>query len=159
FDGHASRAIDGNTDGDYFRSRSVTHTQTESNPWWEVKLPATAAIDHIAIWNRLDGVEERLKGAKVQVLNDRHEAVWEQTIKDAPKPTAELDLDGAEIQLKRAFAGLHPDQFILVTAQPANISEEKLLVIKLQTKDKQKKLPLDSFRLSVTSEPTLLERS
>lgn len=159
FDGHSSRAIDGNTDGEYFRSKSVSHTQTENNPWWEVKLPATIAIDRIAIWNRLDGVEERIKGGKVQVLNDRHEAVWEQTIKDIPKPMAELGLDGDELQLKRAFADLHPDQFIFVIAQPVNISEEKLLAIKLQTNDKQKNLPLDSFRLSVTSDPTLLERS
>jgi hypothetical protein len=159
FDGHAFRAIDGNTDGEYFRSKTVTHTQTENNPWWEVKLPALTSIDRIVVWNRLDGLEERIKGAKVQVLNDRHDVVWEQIIKDVPKPMAELDLDGDPLQLKRAFAGSQPGQCIFVTSGQVNIPEEKLLTIRLRSNSQLKNSFFDSFRLSVTNDPKLVERA
>src|SRR3954452_15332870 len=35
--GAASRAVDGNTDGNFF-DNSVTHTLLEANAWWEVDL-------------------------------------------------------------------------------------------------------------------------
>jgi hypothetical protein len=38
FDGPAKLAIDGNTNGNYFESKSVTHNNQEDNPWWEVDL-------------------------------------------------------------------------------------------------------------------------
>jgi hypothetical protein len=56
----ASRAVDGNTDGDFFHA-SVTHTWgAETNPWWEVDLGSSTAINSIVIWNRTDCCKERL---------------------------------------------------------------------------------------------------
>ena len=49
--GVATRAVDGNTDG-IWRNRSVTHTQTEDQPWWSADLGATADVGQIEIWNR-----------------------------------------------------------------------------------------------------------
>ncbi len=52
--GVASRAVDGNTNGDWSGS-SVTHTgNSEPNPWWEVDLGLHANIDHINIYKRTD---------------------------------------------------------------------------------------------------------
>jgi hypothetical protein len=53
YDGLASRAVDGNTDGVWVNG-SVTHTLTESEAWWQVDLEAVADIDVINVWNRSD---------------------------------------------------------------------------------------------------------
>ena len=59
YDGPARLAIDGNTDGDYFKAKSTTHTRSEDDPWWEVDLGAVLPIDSIVLWNRTDGELER----------------------------------------------------------------------------------------------------
>jgi hypothetical protein len=59
FDGAASRAVDGNTDGAFF-SGSVTHTATAPNQWWMVDLGASYRIESISIYNRTDCCAERL---------------------------------------------------------------------------------------------------
>jgi hypothetical protein len=55
----ASRAVDGNTDGDYFHN-SVSVTNGDPLAWWEVDLGVSAAITNIVIWNRTDGSSDRL---------------------------------------------------------------------------------------------------
>ena len=96
FDGAAARAIDGNTDGIYFRSNSVTHTAPGNDPWWEVDLKSVAPIDRIAVWNRADaGVEDRLADFRVIVLDESRKSVWETVVAPAPKPSVELRPDGS----------------------------------------------------------------
>lgn len=53
FGGAASRAVDGNTNGEYGKN-STTHSQDENNPWWEVDLGAYYDVTKIVIWNRTD---------------------------------------------------------------------------------------------------------
>ena len=53
FGGLASRAVDGNTNGVY-RNDSVTHTEFEFAPWWEVDLGAVHDIETVVVWNRTD---------------------------------------------------------------------------------------------------------
>ncbi|MBZ5626352.1 MAG: discoidin domain-containing protein [Acidobacteriia bacterium] len=45
--------MDGNTDGNFF-DYSVTHTNLETNAWWQVDLGASASITSIVVWNRTD---------------------------------------------------------------------------------------------------------
>ena len=52
--GAASRAIDGNTDGN-FANNSVTHTNTEFQAWWQVDLGSIADLTTIDLYNRTDG--------------------------------------------------------------------------------------------------------
>merc|ERR1712174_55518 len=60
YGGVASRANDGNTDGNWGGS-SVTHTaESEEKPWWKVDLGADAIIERIVIWNRKDCCTGRL---------------------------------------------------------------------------------------------------
>jgi len=59
FGGAASRAVDGNTSGNY-ADGSVTHTEAENNPWWQVDLGSIQQIGEIRIWNRTDCCSERL---------------------------------------------------------------------------------------------------
>ncbi|MEL6923446.1 MAG: discoidin domain-containing protein, partial [Bacteroidota bacterium] len=51
--GAASRAVDGNTDGN-FATGSVSLTTAEFQPWWQVDLDSVKSIDSIEIWNRTD---------------------------------------------------------------------------------------------------------
>merc|ERR1712167_48014 len=71
--GAASRAVDGNTSGDWY-SNSCTHTDQNSaeGQWWEVDLQATARVSYVTIYNRigqycLEDCQERLAGAQVFV--------------------------------------------------------------------------------------------
>ena len=67
FDGAAGRAIDGNTDGRYNRG-SVTHTEREPEPWWELALSAPTDIQRIVLFNRSNGCcDERLRDVYVFV--------------------------------------------------------------------------------------------
>ena len=64
----ASKAVDGNTDGNYFDG-SVTHTLDDPNAWWQVDLGAAASISSVVIWNRTDAVMERMSDYWVFVSN------------------------------------------------------------------------------------------
>ncbi|EJK63323.1 hypothetical protein THAOC_16025, partial [Thalassiosira oceanica] len=67
-DGVASRAIDGNTNGDW-SGNSVTHTEepATAEPSWEVELQFPSAIRTIIVYNRADCCQERLTGALVSL--------------------------------------------------------------------------------------------
>lgn len=62
----ASRAVNGNTNGDY-RAGSVTHTNSNANAWWQVDLGATNTIDSLQLWNRTDCCQSRLSNFYVFV--------------------------------------------------------------------------------------------
>jgi hypothetical protein len=55
----ANFAVDGNLDGNFFDG-SVTATGLDPNPWWQVDLGASTAINSIVIWNRTDCCGARL---------------------------------------------------------------------------------------------------
>jgi hypothetical protein len=55
----ANSAVDGNTDGAFFDG-SVTATNLDPNPWWQVDLGASAAVSSITIFNRTDCCGSRL---------------------------------------------------------------------------------------------------
>ena len=91
FEGDAARAIDGNTDGDYNKANSTTHTARQTNPWWEVKLAQAQPLDQIVIWNRTDGgLQTRLMNFRVLILDDARKVVWQQDVAEAPNPKREL---------------------------------------------------------------------
>lgn len=49
----AERAVDGNTDGDYYQG-SVSVTALQYQPWWTVDLGQVQTIDNIKVYNRTD---------------------------------------------------------------------------------------------------------
>ena len=104
-EGAASRAIDGNTDGRYNEAHSTTHTEASTDPWWEVDLRSTQAVERIVLWNRTDGSQERLSGFKVTLLDSQREVVWQQLVATPPSPSLELTPDGARsVSLAAAYA-------------------------------------------------------
>ena len=64
----AASAVDGNTNGNFF-SGSVTHTNFETNAWWQVDLGTSATVNSIVIWNRTDCCGTRLDDYWVFVSN------------------------------------------------------------------------------------------
>ena len=83
FDGHAERANDGNTSGEYYKdlvAHSVTHTKREKDPWIEIDLGRRRPIDMIRVWNRTDfGMHSRLDGFVLSVHDENRELVWQET--------------------------------------------------------------------------------
>jgi hypothetical protein len=95
FGGDPHRAIDGNTDGEYFSGNSVSHTGDGDNLWWEVDLKSVQKVDSVMIWNRTDGgVGSKLKGAHVLLLDDKRKEVWRTEITIAPAPSARFETGG-----------------------------------------------------------------
>jgi hypothetical protein len=94
YGGEASLAVDGNTDGAYNHD-SVTHTDSELNPWWEVDLEDSYDISEIWIYNRTDASSKaRLSNFTVSILNSSGDTNWSQTVSDYPDPFVTLDVNG-----------------------------------------------------------------
>jgi F5/8 type C domain len=56
----ASRAVDGNRDGNYAIAGSITHTAEGVNAWWEVDLGTSQPVSGVRMWNRTDCCQDRL---------------------------------------------------------------------------------------------------
>ena len=59
YGGHAPRAVDGNTSGNW-SDNSVTHTNGGAQEWWQVDLGSVQPIESIQLWNRTDCCSNRL---------------------------------------------------------------------------------------------------
>jgi hypothetical protein len=101
----ASRANDGNTDGN-FDAASTTLTKAQDNPWWELDLGADTSLEEIAIWNRTDrGFGTRLADFKVLALDAQRKTVWERSINAVPSPFTRFRVPAEkEIRLQNASA-------------------------------------------------------
>jgi hypothetical protein len=64
--GEASRAIDGNTDGNWNHG-SVTHTHHMNYPYWDVALDRYYSISRVDVYNRVDWYMERIEGFVVNI--------------------------------------------------------------------------------------------
>jgi hypothetical protein len=96
-----AKAVDGNTDGQFFHG-SVTHTQLQADPWWEVDLGSTQDIGRIVIWNRTDCCSGRLSNFWVFVSDMPFNAgdtppdlkgrpgTWSSFQEDLPSPDLEI---------------------------------------------------------------------
>jgi serine/threonine protein kinase len=95
--GQASRAIDGNTSGEYFDG-GQTHTEENTpDPWWEVDLGEAFPIDQIVIYNRELPYGRRLRGFTLRVFDADHKTVvFERTDQPAPERTATFNLHEKE---------------------------------------------------------------
>ncbi|MEM7331349.1 MAG: discoidin domain-containing protein [Chloroflexota bacterium] len=69
YSGDSSLACDGNRDGAYSNG-SVTHTSSESNPWWEVDLGRIYVLQQLKIFNRTDCCGDRLSNFYVFISDD-----------------------------------------------------------------------------------------
>lgn len=189
FDGLATRAIDGNTEGDYYKANSVTHTRAEKDPWWEVEFPEAIEMDRLVIWNRTDGgLGVRLRGAVVEVLGEQRRVLWSARLEPAPGKRTELrPADGQQITLSQAVADYSQEKFpvaatlanevnrktgwavgprqaephaaVFSLGQPLTLGSPAVLVLRLKHDFEQPGYALGRFRLSTTDDPRLPKRS
>ncbi len=71
----ASRAIDGNTDGNW-SSGTITHTSKTESPFWEVDLGSDQYVGTIRLHNRTDCCYDRLAHFDVSVRNSAGRQVY-----------------------------------------------------------------------------------
>ena len=110
FGGVAERAIDGKTNGNFTKGKSVSHTGRDKDPWWEVDLGREAEIENVVIWNRTDGVGGRLANFRVELLDGDRKQVWQQMVAAPPNPSVTLSPDGNRVvALRDASADFSED--------------------------------------------------
>ncbi len=129
FEGDAARAIDGITNGNYYEANSTTHTNTGDEPWWEVDLGESVAIDDVRIWNRTDGGEaigKRLTGFRVLLLDDERQPVFRVQPGSIPSPELALQLDGARaVPFSEAVADFEQSGFPAVAVLQPEIKPDR----------------------------------
>ena len=103
----ASAAVDGNIDGDY-RDGSVSHTNDDTNAWWQVDLGASSMINMITVWNRTDCCSGRLSDYWVFISDTPFNAsdtpsalqnrpgTWGSHQTTQPNPSAVIDTGGVQ---------------------------------------------------------------
>ncbi|GAB4139005.1 MAG: DUF1553 domain-containing protein [Planctomycetaceae bacterium] len=107
FGGLAKLAVDGNTNGDYYKAKSTTHTKTETSPWWEVDLGANIPIDSLKIWNRTDNrLQSRLSNFRVVLLDASRKPVWQREIAKPPNPSLPLMPGGIRTTVSRTLLAI-----------------------------------------------------
>jgi F5/8 type C domain-containing protein len=74
FGGDPMRAVDGNTDGNWYDS-SVSHTGFDAQAWWQVDLGTTRALGEVVMFNRTDCCTDRLSNFDILLSNDG--VTWE----------------------------------------------------------------------------------
>ncbi|GLQ74165.1 galactose-binding domain-containing protein [Vibrio penaeicida] len=67
--GYAEKAVDGVV-GKYFGTGTITHTQSEAEPWWSVDLGNTQAINKITIHSRTDCCLTRTNDVYIMLYDD-----------------------------------------------------------------------------------------
>jgi hypothetical protein len=189
FGGDAARAVDGTTEGDYFKANSVTHTRIESNPWWEVKLAEARPIDQVTVWNRTDGgTGARLANFRVSVLDDARKVVWRQDVAEPPAPKRDLSPSGRQaVMLTQALADFAQDGFavagalsqpdaakggwavaprqkeahaaVFLASAPLAVPSPVALTFGLEQRFQTPGHNLGRFRLSVTADPRVPQRA
>lgn len=87
YGGVPERAVDGNTSGAW-NDGSVTHTNTEAQPWWEVDLGSSQDIANIVLFNRTNScctdrltdfyvyISDSSFGSRTDVAQMANEAAW-----------------------------------------------------------------------------------
>ena len=91
----AGKATDGNKSA-VFADGGQTHTrENQANPWWEIDLGSTLALDGVVIWNRAEGeMGKRLDGFTLKVLDADRNIVFSRKAQPAPKTSSQIDLQG-----------------------------------------------------------------
>lgn len=101
YEGVASRAIDGITNGDYRGANSVTHTKHgQPSAWWELDLQTVRDISRISIWNRTDhDYGSRIKDYKLVLLDEDRNRIWE-TAPAFPAPSTRIKIPTTRAELQ-----------------------------------------------------------
>ncbi len=187
FDGPAKLAIDGNTNGNFADAKSTTHTESSTDPWWELDLKSARSVDRVVLWNRTDGdTAVRLSRFTLALLDEKRATLWQQEVKEAPHPSAEFAVSGARtITFAAAYADHAQEKFeaasvldnkdvnekgwaiapqfgvahslTLVTKEPVELPPSSTLTLSIEQLSKQEYATVGRFRLATTADPRAAE--
>ena len=91
--GKASLAIDGNSNGS-FSYGSVSRTNKETNPWWQIDLGKDHIINEMNIFGRIDeGYPNGISNYTVSIKNSKGDITFSKTFEEAV-PSATVDAGG-----------------------------------------------------------------
>lgn len=119
--GPAQLAIDGNTDG-RFEQASVTHTATESDPWFELELAEAASIESVRVWTRTDSnLYTRLRGLRIELFDADRKLLGGHWQEDPAKTDFHWSLaDGGAVRILRAQADFEQEGWTAAMALDGN---------------------------------------
>jgi hypothetical protein len=158
FDGEARRAVDGNTDGEYYRSNSVTHTNTEADPWWEIDLGRDVPVDRVQIWNRADGLSDRLAGAIVRVMDEHRRTLSSMHLESAPLAMTGMAIEPWQrLQIRSVVVSSDGDP--VGTTSWLTFAEATPVADRTQVRIRLREPTLGEWRWSATSDARMLARS
>lgn len=151
YSGEASRAIDDNINGAYTQS-SVSHTASESFPWWQVDLGDEYSIGFIKLYGRTDDCcKERLSDYTVYVLNANGDTTFSQSFASYPDPYEIIevgDVRGKTVIVQLNKTGALSLAEVQVYINPVNVTgleiKESNLTIQLE----------DSYQLNAIISPS-----
>ncbi len=84
-DAPATRAIDGNTSPNW-NDNTITHSpENMKHPMWELDLGAEMPVEKIVVWNRGEGLGNRLNGFRVTLSDANRVIAWEATREQAER--------------------------------------------------------------------------
>ncbi len=100
----ADKAVDGNTDGDFWNGQSVSGTQSNAQAWWELDLGAESEVRQIIIYKRTDAYSNFLSNIYVLASADpfvskslstslSQAGVWSQYVAGEPSRPLVLNLE------------------------------------------------------------------
>ncbi|MEM9203081.1 MAG: discoidin domain-containing protein, partial [Actinomycetota bacterium] len=99
----AANAVDGDLGGNY-PANAISHTQSETEAWWEVDLGGLFAIDGVNVHNRTDCCQERLADVDLLIADEpfgamtlaeaRAHATWSTTVAGAAGDLEQLAVPG-----------------------------------------------------------------
>lgn len=92
--GAASRAVDGNTAGQW-SGGSVTHTSTQAGAWWYVDLARSTKINRVVVHNRQDCCSERLSNFHVDVRDASNRILVRKNFSGVAGAQTTFDFGGA----------------------------------------------------------------
>lgn len=102
--GAASKAVDGNTDGNWVNN-SVTHTYYDNQAWWQVDLGSLQSIQSIDVWNRTDCCGNRLTNFNVYLLDESLSVVASANVPGQAGSPTTIQLSGTARYVKVQLAG------------------------------------------------------
>ncbi|MEQ9307057.1 MAG: discoidin domain-containing protein, partial [Marinoscillum sp.] len=95
YGGVSSRAVDGDTDGQ-FTNNSVTHTNEQPNPWWQVQLDKEYNIGEVKVYNRTDECcKDRLSNFAVSLIDENGVVSYYRFIESISEDFISLNVQGA----------------------------------------------------------------
>ncbi|MEP5341605.1 MAG: T9SS type A sorting domain-containing protein [Algibacter sp.] len=98
------KSIDGNTNG-LLTNNSLSITNAEDNPWWQVDLGSNQEIGDIKVFNRTNSCcTDRLANFTVLVIDNSGATVYSKTYTTAPLPSVIAETGGVTGQIVKIQA-------------------------------------------------------